>query len=88
MSKKILNWFVLYLLGLAFAALPAGGQVDFQAFSYGSEDSCAYYQEGKMPVYRRSLPIASDDPMRFFMEDDTLIPYEYGYVFITSGYDW
>ena len=91
-QKSILIWVFLCVFSFLPLTGPAFGQADSGAFTYGGKDSCEYYRTGDMPLYRRSLPIASDDPMRFFLDDDAEIPYEYGYVYRNFNdyytYDW
>ena len=69
------------LLCLLIFPLTVAGQADFSEFTYGEKDTCEYYLEGTMPVYRRAMPLSTDDPMLFFLAEDEVLPYEYGYVF-------
>ena len=69
------------LLCLLIFPLTVTGQADYSGFTYGEKDTCEYYLEGTMPVYRRAMPLSTDDPMLFFLAEDEVLPYEYGYVF-------
>ena len=85
-------WTVICLLHVFLSTLPVQSQADPGAFTFGEKESCEFYLNDEMPVYRRALPIASDDPMRFFLSDDAELPYEYGYVHRNINdyytYDW
>lgn len=85
-------WKVISLLSVFLFALPVHGQAGPGAFTFGEREACEFYLNGVMPRYRRALPIALDDPMRFFLSDDALLPYEYGYVHRNINdfysYDW
>ena len=89
-SKIYMLWTVICLLCVLLPASSVQGQAN--AFTFGEKDSCEFYLNGEMPVYSRTQPIASDDPMRFFLSDDAVLPYEYGYVYRNINdyynYDW
>lgn len=91
-SKLYMLWTVICLLCVLLPAPSVEGQADPNAFTFGEKDSCEFYLDGKMPVYRRALPISADDPVRFFLSDDAVLPYEYGYVHRNINdyysYDW
>ena len=85
-------WKVISLLGVFLFAFPVHGQTNSGAFTFGEKQSCDFYLNGELPTYLRAQPIASDDPMRFFLSDDAVLPYEYGYVHRNINdyynYDW
>lgn len=85
-------WKVISLLGVFLFAFPVHGQADTGAFTFGEKQSCDYYLYADMPQYCRALPIALDDPMRFSIEENALLPYEFGYVHRNINdyysYDW